>query len=149
MVQVRVQTKGMDLNKIAEQIGQDVRDLKKNTLTSMAEVIAGASPVDSGTYAENHEVALRSGSFSANVIRDPSRPRRSRGEAVNAQAFRDFGLRGMLGDIAALDLDSENFVFRNPVAYANFVEAEHAVYSRARREVGQILAAEVAKIRNR
>lgn len=149
MVQVRVQTKGMDLNKIAEEIGQDIRDLKKNTLISMAEVIAGASPVDSGNYARNHEVALRSGSFQAGGIRPDSDSRISRDGAAQYPNAKEEGLRFMLEDIQQVDLASENFVFRNIMNYAKYVEAEHAVYSRARREVGQILAAEVAKVRNR
>jgi len=149
MVQVRVQTKGMDLNQIAKDLEQDVKDLKERTLMSMAEVIAQTSPVDSGYYARNHEVGLRSGSFASTSIRPNSAPRRSRGESVDVQGARSQGLSNMLSDIASLDMESENFVFRNPMAYSSLVETEHAVYARARREVSQILAEEVARIKAR
>ena len=149
MVQVRVQTKGMDLNKIAKELEQDVQDLKEQTLTSMAETIAQASPVDSGYYARNHEVGLRSGSFQASSVRPSNAPRRSKGDAVDVQSARSTGLQNMLEDIANIDLTSENFVFRNPMVYSNFVETEHAVYARARRDVSRILAEAVANIRAR
>ena len=151
---MRVFTKGMSIEDQAKQLRQDIGALKYRTLNAMADLIADTSPVACGTYAKNHEVALRSGSFSPNVVRDPSAPRRSKGEAVNAEAAKDFGRKAMKDDINSFGLlnaagairsladpDQNNFVFRNNTVYANFVEAEHAVYARARREVAQVIAA--------
>jgi len=150
MVQVRVKTRGMDFDQIAKDLEQDVTKLKRNTLTSIAEVIAQTSPVDSGEYARNHEVSLRSGSFAATKTRDDNLPRRSRGQTVNEQAARKEGLDNMISGInRVVDGESSNFVFRNPMAYSSLVETEHAVYSRARREVVEILKAEAAKLRTR
>ena len=149
MTQAKVQIKGMDFNQIAEQIGMDVKELKKRTLTKMATDIARSSPVDSGYYAKNHEVALRSGSFQSGGIRPKDAPRKSRGDAVNESAAREEGLRFMLEDIQQIDLSSENFVFRNIMDYARYVEAEYAVYARARRDVAQSLQDTVRDIRNR
>lgn len=148
MVQVRVVRKGMDFNKIAEEIGMDVKELKKRTLTKMATDIARNSPVDSGYYARNHEVGLRSGSFQANAIRPNDAPRKSRGEPVNESAAREEGLRFMLDDIQQVDLASENFVFRNIMNYARYVEGEHAVYARAIRDVSQAIQETARDIRN-
>jgi hypothetical protein len=152
----------MDFDQIAKELGQQVGALKYRTLVSMAETIAQTSPVDSGTYARNHEVALRSGSFAANVMRDPDAPRRSKGEAVNVQAARDAGLQGMMDDIngfgllnaaggirSLADPDQSNFVFRNPVDYASVVEARDAVYARTRREVSNAISDAVSAVRRR
>lgn len=148
-MQFRVQRKGLDFNKIAEEIGMDVKELKKRTLTKMATDIARSSPVDSGYYARNHEVALRSGSFQSSGIRPNDVPKKSRGEPVNESAAREEGLRFMLEDIQQVDLSSENFVFRNIMAYSGIVEGEHAVYARAARDVGQAIQETARDIRNK
>ena len=135
MVQMRVQVKGMDFGRMADQVGMEFDELKRNTLTSMAELIASTSPVDSGYYARNHEVALRSGSFAATETRPEDAPRRSKGQAVDEAAARAAGFASMLAGINSRSMDSPNFVFRNRMAYSGLVEAEHAVYARARMEV--------------
>jgi len=148
MVQVRVVRKGLDFDQIAKDIGMDVKELKKRTLTKMATDIARSSPVDSGNYARNHEVALRSGSFQAGGIRPDSDSRISRDGTAQYPNAQEEGLRFMLEDIQQVDLASENFVFRNIMAYAGIVEGKHAVYARAVRDVGQTIQEEVRKIRN-
>ena len=151
MVQIRVQTRGMDFSRMAQELEQDIRDLKKNTLESMASTIAQVSPVDSGFYARNHQVAMRSGSFAAMKQRPDSAPRRSKGQAVDEAAARTAGLQSMMSGIASIDLDGESFVFRNPMSYSALVEAEHAVYGRTIRETAAIIDQEIARIaaRNR
>ena len=149
MVQVRVVRKGMDFNKIAEEIGVDVKELKKRTLTKMATDIARSSPVDSGNYARNHEVGLRSGSFQAGGIRPDSDKRLSRDGQAQYPNAQEEGLRFMLEDIQQVDLASENFVFRNIMNYARYVEGEHAVYARAIRDVPQTIQETARDIRNR
>jgi hypothetical protein len=162
MVQMKVFTKGMNIEEQAQELRQQIGALKYRTLVSMAETIAQTSPVDSGTYARNHEVGLRSGSFTANVVRDPNAPRRSKGQPVDVQGARDAGLQGMMDDINSFGLlnaaggirsladpDQSNFVFRNPVEYASAVEARDAVYSRTRREVGNAISDAVSAVRRR
>lgn len=158
-MQMRVTVKGMNIEEQSRELGQQVSSLLYNTLNSIAEVIAQTSPVDSGTYARNHEVALRSGSFTPDVIRDPDAPRLSRGAAVDVEAARAAGLAGMKADIDGFGLlnnagqirslaDAEqNFVFRNPVTYASKVEERDGVYALAKREVGNAIADSVAKVR--
>lgn len=162
MVQVAVFTKGMSIEDQANALSQDIGALKYRTLNNMADLIADTSPVDSGTYARNHEVALRSGSFSPNVVRDPNAPRISKGDPVNVQAARDAGRAAMKADIDSFGLLNEaggirsladpqknSFVFRNAVTYTAIVESEYAVYSQARREVGNAISDAVASRRNR
>lgn len=149
MVQVRVNTKGLDFKQIADDLKQDIQNLKRGTLTSMAEVISQTSPVDSGYYAANHEVALRSGSYQSMKQRPAGASRRSKGQVPEIPDAKSKGLANMLSNIAAIDMSKDTFVFRNPMTYSSMVEAEHAVYARARREVAQILQAEVAKVRSR
>jgi len=159
-MQMRVTVKGMNIEEQSRELGQQVSSLLYNTLNSIAEVIAQTSPVDSGTYARNHEVALRSGSFTPDVIRDPDAPRLSRGAAVDVEAARAAGLAGMKADIDAFGLvnnagrqlgsiayTEQNFVFRNPVTYASKVEELDGVYALAKREVGNAIAESVAKVR--
>lgn len=123
MVQVRVQRKGVDFNQAAKQWGVDVERLKEGVLQDMAESIAMNSPVDSGTYAVNHEVGLRSGSFQANKTRPDERSRVSRDGVAHIPNAREIGLRNMLDDIERLDLSKDTFVLRNPMAYAALIEA--------------------------
>ena len=147
MVQVRVVRKGMDFNKIAEEIGVDVKRLKEGTMIQMAGVITANSPVDSGYYVKNHEVSLRSGSFQSNAIRPPDAERNSRGGNVNAAAARQEGFNLMVEEIKQLDLASENFVFRNRMAYSGLIEGgatgyktgNPPVYAAAVREAPQII----------
>jgi len=161
-MQMRVFTKGMSIEEQAKNLRQDIGALKYRTLVNMADLIADTSPVDSGTYARNHEVALRSGSFKPDVIRDPEAPRISRGQSVDVQAAREAGRAGMKADIDSFGLlnaagsirsladpEQNNFVFRNPVVYAKYVEAEHAVYSQAKREIGTAISDAVASRRRR
>ena len=149
MVQFRVVRKGMDFNKLAEEIGMDVKELKKRTLTKMATDIARNSPIDSGNYARNHEVALRSGSFQAGGIRPDSDKRLSRDGQAQYPNAREEGLKFMLEEIQKVDLASENFVFRNIMNYARYVEGEFAVYARAITDISQAIQETARDIRSR
>jgi len=149
MVQVRVKSSGLDFNKIAKELGQDVKNLKKDFMGSMAEVIAQTSPLDSGNYARSHEVALRSGSYTSTQMRPDTDSRLSRDGSAQYPNAREEGLSNMQNSIDSIDLSKDTFVFRNPMAYSSMVEAEHAVYSQAKREVAALLAQSVAKVRSR
>lgn len=118
MVQVKVQRKGMDFSKIAQELSIDIKELKKETMQDMAVQIALNSPVDTGYYVRNHEVRLRSGSFQANKTK-PADAKKS----ANPNAARQDGLNNMFADIESLDLDKNTFVFRNKMAYAALIEA--------------------------
>ena len=149
MVQVRAVRKGLDFDQIAKDLEQDVQELKADFMGSMAEVIAQTSPIDSGNYARSHEVALRSGSFVARKQRPDSDSRISREGSPQYPNARQEGEQAMKADIASIDLSKNTFVFRNPMTYASLVEAEHAVYAQAKREVTALLMQSVANVRNR
>jgi len=157
MTQMRVQRKGLDFNKVADEIGIDIKRLKEGTMVQMAGVIAANSPVDSGYYVKNHEVALRSGSFKSNAIRPPDAERNSRGGNVSAASARQEGFNLMVEEIKQLDLASENFVFRNRMAYAGLIEAGETgdktgsppVYASAAREAPRIIQEVAQKIASR
>ena len=158
-MQAKAFTKGMKIDEQAKRLRQQVGALKYRTLVNMAELISQTSPVDSGNYARNHEVAVRSGSFQADGIRPDSDSRISREGSAQYPNARSEGLEGMMADIQGFGLlnragqirslaDSEqNFVFRNRMSYANFVEREHQVYAQARREIGNAIADAVAQVR--
>lgn len=142
MVQVKVQRKGMDFSKIAQELSIDIKELKKETMQDMAVQIALNSPVDTGYYVRNHEVRLRSGSFQANKTK-PADAKKS----ANPNAARQDGLNNMFADIESLDLDKNTFVFRNKMAYATLIEAgvtgdvtgNPPVYAAAAREAPRII----------
>lgn len=159
-MQIKAFTKGKTIDEQATALGQQLGALKYRALVNMAEVISQTSPVDSGNYARNHEVALRSGSFQADGIRPDNDKRISRDGSAqypNAKAeglegmkqdINGFGLLNRAGGIRSLaDPQQSNFVFRNRMEYANFVEQEHAVYAQARREVMALIAESVAQVR--
>jgi len=159
-MQARAFTKGKTLDEQAEALGQQLGALKYRALVNMAEVISQTSPVDSGNYARNHEVTLRSGSFQPDAVRPDSDSRISRDGAAQYPNAKTEGFENMLADIQGFGLlnragavrsladpQQNNFVFRNRMVYANFVEQEHAVYAQARREVTNAIADAVAKVR--
>lgn len=153
MVQFKVVTKGLDLTQVAATLKKDVRELKREMLTGMANEIADLSrpTIDSGYYAASHEVRLRSGSFTANKEKPPgTRTIRKDGspEIANAQ---EVGRNNMLDDIAKIDLSKDTFAFRNPMLYAGLVEREHGyeVYSTAKRSVNNMIQDAIQKARSR
>lgn len=157
MAQYRVQRKGTDFNKAAQDLKVDIQRLKEGVLTEMAHMVADRSPVDSGLYARSHEIALRSGSFQANVAVSEDAPRRSKGDPVSIEAAREAGLQNMLEDIAGLDLTAENFVLRNPTEHAALIEAGYTgdktgrppVYAAVAREGPRIIQDVAAQIKAR
>lgn len=158
-MQAKAFTKGMKIEEQAKALRQQVGALKYRTLVNMAEVISQTSPVDSGNYARNHEVALRSGSFQADGVRPDSDSRVSREGSPQYPNAKTEGFEGMLADIQGFGLlnragqvrsladPEQNFVFRNRMEYANFVEREYAVYAQARREVSNAIADAVAQVK--
>jgi hypothetical protein len=144
MVQYRGITRGMRLNDVADELSRDIVDLKRDVLTSTAEVIAQTSPVDTGTYARSHRVGLRSGSFKASVSIPDGAPRN-----VSPGPPRSEGLSEMMAGIASVDLTSDNIVFRNISTHARYVEARDMVYAAARREIGSIIQDALMRARSR
>jgi len=123
MPQMFVQRRGVDFNKVARELKIDVEELKEGVLNKMADSLVKLSPVDSGTYVQNHEIGLRSGRFSATGRRDPKAPRRSRGDPVDIGAAKSTARQLLADDIAQVDLTAESFVIRNVMEYASLIEA--------------------------
>lgn len=142
MVQYRGITAGMRLSDVADELGRDIAQFKKDVLTSMAEVIAQTSPVDTGTYARSHRVALRSGSFQPSVTIPEGAPRH-----VDPGPPRAEGLSEMLSGIASVNIESNNIVFRNISTHARYVEAKDAVYAQARREINNMVQDALSRVR--
>lgn len=130
----------LNANQIAELFDRNVEEFKREFLTSVAEVIAQTSPVDTGTYARSHEVALRSGSF------QPTESSHGKPRRVPSGPPRAEGLGKMLSGIASVDAKSENIVFRNRAIHAKFVEREYNVYNAARREVSRLVNDAASKL---
>lgn len=142
MVQYRAIDKGARMEDVIREFGRDVEELKREVLTSMAENIAQTSPVDTGTYARNHQVRLRSGSFQPSVTIPENAPRH-----VDPGPPRSDGLQKMLADIAGMDMSKNTFVFRNATTHARFVEEKRAVYAQVRREVNRMIQDALYKVR--
>ena len=139
MVQFVAISKTLPLAKMQEMFGQSAREAKRNVMTNIAEVIAQTSPVDTGTYARNHTVSIRSGSFQPSVRIPENAPKR-----VPAGPPRSEGLARMIAEINTdRIMDSNNVVFRNEATHAVYVEREFNVYSRARNEINNMVKASV------
>lgn len=147
MAQYRAISRLTGIQNLPQEFGEAVDKLKRKVLIEMAISIAGRSPVDSGYYARNHTVALRSGSFTRNKARPDDVPRRSKGQAVDVAGARNDGLSKMLGEISGINIKSNNFVFRNPMLYAGLVEGKYGVYAQTRREMTAIVREAVQNIR--
>jgi hypothetical protein len=157
MTQIKVSRKGVSFDEMAKKFEIDVEELKKETMYGIANQIAVNSPVDSGTYAVNHEVALRSGSFQANKTRPDDRSRESRDGVAHIPNARQIGLQNMVDDINSVDISKNTFVFRNPMAYAAMIEAGETgdktgsppVYASAAREAPRIIQEVAQRIASR
>lgn len=142
MVQYKAITRGLRADQVAAELAKDVQEFKRDVMISTAEVIAQTSPVDTGTYARNHRVMLRSGSFVPRVQIPENAPRK-----VPPGPPRSEGLARMMADIAALDLSKNTFVFRNEAVHSPFVEARNNVYSAARADVYNAVQTALNKLR--
>ena len=149
MVQARAISNLTGLQNLDKKLGAAVDELKRNVLTRMATTIVEASPVDSGYYVRNHTLALRSGSFRATQTRPDSAPRRTKGDPVDVAAAKAAGLSKLMGEIGAINIKSNNFVFRNPMLYANLVEGLRGAYAQARRDMTSVVREEVQKLSQR
>jgi len=158
VVQIKVTRKGVSIDDMAKRFGIDAKELARETMYGIANQIAVNSPVDSGTYAVNHEVALRSGSFQANKVRPEDRSRESRDGVAHIPNARQIGLQNMVDDINSIvEGKSQNYVFRNPMAYAAMIEAGETgnktgsppVYASAAREAPRIIQEVAQRIASR
>ena len=150
MVQFRVIDRRRSEREILDQFQSFELKVQKGVLRAMATRIAEMSEEteDTGTYAESHQIALRSGSFSASIT---SRGK-TRGGTGGKASQR--GLRAMLGDIERLQSGSNNLVFRNLAFHAFAVERKgwpgkqpYRIYSRVQREASSIITRVVESIR--
>lgn len=140
MVQYRAFTKTLSVDEMAALFNRTKDEFREQVLISMAEVIAQTSPVDTGTYAKGHEVALRSGSH------EPTETSHDKPRKQPAGPARDEGLNKMKAGIAAVNRSSDNVVFRNNAIHAVYVEREHRVYAKARREINTIVQETAARL---
>ena len=139
MVQFRAISKTLPISKVQEMFDQSAREVKRNVMTDIAENIAQTSPVDTGTYARNHTVSIRSGSFQPTVQIPENAPKK-----VPAGPPRAEGLSRMIAEINTdRILSSDNVVFRNEATHAVYVERAFNVYSRARNEINNMVKASV------
>lgn len=140
MVQYRAFTKTLSVDEMAALFNRTKDEFREQVLLSIAEVIAQTSPVDTGTYARGHEVALRSGSY------EPTETSHGKPRKQDATDARKAGFDKMEAGIAAVKQSSDNVVFRNNAIHATYVEREHRVYARARREINTIVQETAARL---
>lgn len=140
MVQYRAFTKTLSVDEMAALFNRTKDEFREQVLLSIAEVIAQTSPVDTGTYARGHQVALRSGSY------EPTETSHNKPRKQPAGPARDAGLQQMMTDIKAVNRSSDNVVFRNNAIHATYVEREHRVYAKARREINTIVQETAARL---
>jgi len=150
MVQFRVIDRRRPEREILDQFQNFNQEVQKQVLQGMAERVAEMSveTEDTGTYAESHEIAIRSGSFTP-FIKSKGKPRGGTGGRASAR-----GLRSMLGDIERLPPGNNNIVIRNMSVHAFAVEKKgwptkppYRIYSRVQREASSIIKRVVDSIR--
>jgi hypothetical protein len=140
VVQYKAVSKTLNANQLADLFEQNVAEFRANITRSIAEVIAQTSPVDTGTYAESHRVRLRSGSA------QPTKTSHGKPRKVDPTGPRRTGKDNMLADISAIDNMKESVVFYNEAIHAVYVEREHQVYARARREINTLVNETAARL---
>ena len=140
MVQYKGIVKTLSADEMAALFEKNATEFRGEVLESIAEVIAQTSPVDTGTYARGHNVALRSGSYQPTETSHGKPRRQAAGPA------RQAGLDRMMAGIDAVDQSSDNVVFRNDSIHAKYVEREYRVYAKARREINTIVQESAARL---
>lgn len=141
MVQYRAITKTATDAQLRELFEQNTNGIRDAVLKEMAQRIAQASPVDTGTYARSHRVGRRSGSFQS------TETSHGKTRGVPKGPPRRAGERAMLEGIAALPPDAKNIVFRNLAEHAKYVERigwgaskpPYQVYTKVRNEFNNIV----------
>lgn len=142
MTQFRAISKTLPFKQMEEMFDKNARELKRGVMESIAEVIAQTSPVDTGTYARNHTVSIRSGSFQPSVRIPENAPRK-----VPPGPPQKVGLARMIAEINTdRILNSDNVVFRNEATHAVYVERLDNVYRKARNEVNNAVKDTLARL---
>lgn len=153
MVQFRAIDRRRNPQQLMRQFTQNKEQLQKEVYREIAEEIADVTrqaairaenprrgAVDTGTYARNQDVALRSGSFSG----DASSHGKTRGVAPGPPIRA--GLNQMLEGIESLPPKADNVVFRNHAAHAGIVERDYKIYAQARNTAPQIIKSVAARL---
>lgn len=144
-MQAKAISSRLNIRKAAKSLERKMADFKKDVLVNTAEVIAQTSPVDTGTYVQNHQVRLRSGSFVPSVP-IPEGAKSIKNTSSEGKARQD-GLSQMKSDIESIDLTKDTIVFRNATTHARAVENYDEVYAKARIEMANIVNASVQRAR--
>lgn len=131
-VQFRLIDNRRQSTEVLREFEEEIADLKKNFYKGLVRYIVSFSPVDTGTYMDEHSV-LSSRSGSSRAESSHGKPRKQpRG------AFEAMALSRMFRQIEALPDDADSVVIANFSAHAKFVEngranaSGHLVYTRAR-----------------
>lgn len=101
---------------------------KEEVFTQLAETIVNASPVDTGTYMDNHHVS------------DTGKRQRARGSESShgkprqqaKEPYAEAAKARLAGEIQALPSDGRMAYFYNTSEHAPQVEAKHGPYDHAR-----------------
>lgn len=136
---------GVSLTQLIKGLKEDLSDVRTVFLKKVAEDIAMASPVDTGTYAMGHTVSTRSsaGQF-------VGKPEYIGPQGQNKAAFREASKAKMFSEIDALPDDQTVVSISNSVGHAQIVEHRHvAVYGSARNKSKQYLQEAVQQVRAR
>jgi hypothetical protein len=136
MVQYRAIDRRLSEAKMMEIFLQNKERATKDTLLGIAERVAFATPVDTGTYASKHEVV--GGGRDRGFASEPGYIG-PRGQSL--PAYQALAYSNMTSQIEALPPDVKDVIFRNSAAHATFVERRDSVYARARREFVSIATA--------
>lgn len=142
-VQFRLIDNRRDSTAIIREFEEEIVGVKKKFYRALARVIVQYSPVDTGTYMDEHNV-LSGRSGSTRAASSHGKPRRQPRGAFEADA-----INRLFRQIDALPDDADSVVIANFAAHARFVErgrqgaAGHLVYTRARAQslvlINQIL----------
>jgi hypothetical protein len=131
-VQYRLIDNRRDSSAIIREFEDEIRNIKKRFYKGLVRLIVSYSPVDTGTYMDEHVVlARRSGSTRS--VSSHGKPRKQPRGAFEADA-----LARLTSQVDALPDDADEVVIANFAAHARFVEVGRAgapgylVYRRAR-----------------
>ena len=118
-----------------EALKQRLEDYPKEVFRELAAIVVDASPVDTGTYMDNHHISdIGKRQYSRGVESSHDKPR-----GQPSGPYRDAALARLYGEIDAMPKDGKWAYFYNTSKHAPYVEKRYSPYQRARSEFRSIV----------
>lgn len=118
-----------------EALKQKLENYPKEVFKDLAAIVVDHSPVDTGTYMDNHHISdIGKRQYPRGVNKSHGKPRRQAREP-----YADAALARLMGEVDAMPAEGKWAYFYNTSEHAPIVEAKYNPYAIARSEFRRIV----------